>query len=80
MPLDKRSNVANIHHTPGHQQYKLFLQQAQLEDDVNDKDPVTLESVSTNMVSDSESDDEQSESSNHPDDKDWNTGWDLENN
>ena len=52
-----------------------------VEDEVNDKDPVTLESMSTNVVSDSESDDEQSEASDHPDDnKDWNTGWDLENN
>ena len=80
MPLDKQSNVANIHHAPGYQQYKLFLQQAQMEDDVNDNDPVTLEAMSTNIVSDSESDDEQSEASDHPDDKDWNTDWDIENN
>ena len=44
VPLDTCSNVANIHHAPGHQQCKLFLQQAQL------------------------------------DDKDWNTGWNSENN
>ena len=74
VPLDKQSNVANIHHAPGHQQHKPFLQQAQLEGEVNDKDPVTLEAMSSNVVSDSESDDEQSEAFNHPDNKDWNTG------
>ena len=37
--------------------------------------------MATNIVSDDEqSDDEQSEASNHPDNKDWNTGWNLENN
>ena len=52
-----------------------------MEDDENDKDPVTLEAMATNIVSDDEqSDDEQSEASNHPDDKDWNTGWNLDNN
>ena len=61
VPLDKSSNVANIHHAPGYQQHKLFLHQAQLEDEVNDSDPITLEAMSTNVVSDSESDDEQSE-------------------
>lgn len=60
MPLDKQTNVANIHHILRYHQCKLFPQQAQLEDSVNDKEPLTLEAVSTNAVSD----DEQSEDFN----------------
>ena len=75
VPLDKHSNVANIYQSPGYHKYKLFLQQAKMEDETHDKAPVTLlEVMGTNIVSD----DEESQGSTQPDEQDCNTGWSVE--
>ena len=74
VPLDKHSNVANICQSPGYHKYKLFLQQAKMEDETHDKAPVTLlEVMGTNIVSD-----EESQGSTQPDEQDCNTGWSVE--
>ena len=75
VPLDKHSNVANTYQSPGYHKYKLFLQQAKMEDETHDKAPVTLlEVMGKNIFSD----DEESQGCTQPDEQDCNTAWSVE--
>ena len=69
LDLDKQSNVANLPQAPGYSRFKLFLQQAEVEDE--DINPLVME---TNVITD----DEQSLDEQHPDETDWNQGWDTD--
>lgn len=75
-----QTNVANVYLAPGFDKYKLFLQNACMEDDSDPllledalDEPEVIEIMHTNIVSD----DEQSEDS-HPDDHSFNAGWDAD--
>ena len=69
LDLDPQTNVGNLSLAPGYKQYKLFLQSAGVEDE--DTNPITLP---PNEITD----DEQSLDEQHPDEEDWNDGWNIE--